>query len=107
MGSIAKSGRSPIVEVLAPGQRPTKGVNFAATPSSDFICGTQQMASGITVQVFTTGRGTPYGLAAVPVIKMASRNNIANRWYDLIDISAGDIAIGKKTIEEVGWELLN
>lgn len=63
------------------------------------------MASGITVQVFTTGRGTPYGLAAVPVIKMASRNNIANRWYDLIDISAGDIAIGK-TIEEVGWELL-
>ncbi|HCI3537459.1 TPA: galactarate dehydratase [Acinetobacter baumannii] len=106
MGSIAKSGRSPIVEVLAPGQRPTKkGLIFAATPSSDFICGTQQMASGITVQVFTTGRGTPYGLAAVPVIKMASRNNIANRWYDLIDISAGDIAIGKKTIEEVGWEL--
>lgn len=106
MGSIAKSGRSPIVEVLAPGQRPTKkGLIFAATPSSDFICGTQQMASGITVQVFTTGRGTPYGLAAVPVIKMASRNSIANRWYDLIDISAGDIAIGKKTIEEVGWEL--
>lgn len=106
MGSIAKSGRSPIVEVLAPGNKPTKkGLIFAASPSSDFVCGTQQMASGITVQVFTTGRGTPYGLAAVPVIKMASRNNIANRWYDLIDISAGDIAIGKKTIEEVGWEL--
>lgn len=106
MGSIAKSGRSAIVEVLSPGQKPTKkGLIFAATPSSDFICGTQQMASGITVQVFTTGRGTPYGLAAVPVIKMASRNTIANRWYDLIDISAGDIAIGKKTIEEVGWEL--
>lgn len=106
MGSIAKSGRSPIVEVLAPGNKPTKkGLIFAASPSSDFVCGTQQMASGITVQVFTTGRGTPYGLAAVPVIKMASRNNIANRWYDLIDISAGDIAIGKKTIEDVGWEL--
>ena len=106
MGSIAKSGTSSIVEVLSPGQRPSKkGLIFAATPSSDFICGTQQMASGITVQVFTTGRGTPYGLAAVPVIKMASRNNIANRWYDLIDISAGDIAVGKKTIEEVGWEL--
>lgn len=106
MGSIAKSGSSAIVEVLAPGEKPTKkGLIFAATPSSDFVCGTQQMASGITLQVFTTGRGTPYGLAAVPVIKMASRNNIANRWYDLIDISAGDIAIGKKTIEQVGWEL--
>lgn len=106
MGSIAKSGTSAIVEVLSPGQKPSKkGLIFAATPSSDFICGTQQMASGITVQVFTTGRGTPYGLAAVPVIKMASRNNIANRWSDLIDISAGDIAIGKKSIEQVGWEL--
>lgn len=108
MGSIAKSGNSPIVEVLSPGQRPTKkGLIFAASPSSDFICGTQQMASGITLQVFTTGRGTPYGLAAVPVIKMASRNAIANRWYDLIDISAGDIAEGKKSIEEVGWELFH
>lgn len=108
MGSIAKSGSSPIVEVLSPGQRPTKkGLIFAATPSSDFVCGTQQMASGITLQVFTTGRGTPYGLAAVPVIKMASRNAIANRWYDLIDISAGDIAEGKKTIEQVGWELFD
>ncbi|MEN8550554.1 galactarate dehydratase [Acinetobacter soli] len=106
MGSIAKSGTSAIVEVLSPGQKPSKkGLIFAATPSSDFICGTQQMASGITLQVFTTGRGTPYGLAAVPVIKMASRNTIANRWYDLIDISAGDIAIGQKTIQQVGWEL--
>lgn len=106
MGSIAKSGRSTIVEVLSPGNKPTKkGLIFAASPSSDFVCGTQQMASGITIQVFTTGRGTPYGLAAVPVIKMASRNNIANRWHDLIDISAGDIAIGNKTIDEVGWEL--
>lgn len=106
MGSIAKSGTSAIVEVLSPGQRPTKrGLIFAATPASDFVCGTQQVASGITVQVFTSGRGTPYGLAAVPVIKMASRNAIADRWFDLMDISAGDIALGKKTIEDVGWEL--
>lgn len=106
MGSIAKSGTSAIVEVLSPGQRPTKrGLIFAATPASDFVCGTQQVASGITVQVFTSGRGTPYGLAMVPVIKMASRNSIADRWFDLMDISAGDIATGKKTIEEVGTEL--
>lgn len=36
---------------------------------------------------------------------MASRNAIADRWFDLMDISAGDIALGKKTIEDVGWEL--
>ncbi|WP_392564801.1 galactarate dehydratase [Orbus wheelerorum] len=108
MGSIAKSGKSAIVEVLSPGQKPTKkGLIFAATPASDFVCGTQQVASGITVQVFTTGRGTPYGLAMVPVIKMSSRNVVAEQWFDLIDISAGDIAIGKATIEDIGWRLFH
>ncbi|CNE45594.1 galactarate dehydratase [Yersinia mollaretii] len=106
LGSIAKSGRSAIAEVLSPGQRPTKrGLIFAATPASDFVCGTQQLASGITVQVFTTGRGTPYGLAAVPVIKMATRTDLANRWHDLMDIDAGTIATGDATIEEVGQQL--
>ncbi len=106
LGSIAKSGRSAIVEVLSPGQRPTKrGLIYAATPASDFVCGTQQMASGITLQVFTTGRGTPYGLAAIPVIKMATRTALANRWHDLMDINAGTIATGEETIEQVGWRL--
>ena len=55
LGSIAKSGKTAIVEVLSPGQHPTKrGLIYAATPASDFVCGTQQVASGITVQVFTT-----------------------------------------------------
>ncbi len=108
LGSIAKSGKSAIVEVLSPGQRPTKrGLIYAATPASDFVCGTQQVASGITVQVFTTGRGTPYGLMAVPVIKMATRTELANRWFDLMDINAGTIATGEETIEEVGWKLFH
>lgn len=108
LGSIAKSGTSAIVEVLSPGQRPTRrGLIYAATPASDFVCGTQQLASGITVQVFTTGRGTPYGLAAVPVIKMATRSALAQRWHDLMDIDAGTIATGEASIEDVGWELFH
>lgn len=108
LGSIVKSGSSVIKEVLSPGQRPTKkGLIFAATPASDFVCGTQQVASGITVQLFTTGRGTPYGLQAVPVIKVSTRNSIAQRWYDLIDINCGPIATGEKTLEEMGWEVFN
>ncbi|QHA86570.1 galactarate dehydratase [Serratia rhizosphaerae] len=106
LGSIAKSGTSAIVEVLSPGQRPSKrGLIFAATPASDFVCGTQQLASGITLQVFTTGRGTPYGLTAVPVIKMATHSALAERWHDLMDIDAGSIASGETTIEQVGWQL--
>lgn len=106
LGSVAKSGTSAIAGVLAPGERVReKGLIFAATPASDFVCGTLQLASGMTLQVFTTGRGTPYGLAAAPVIKVSTRTDLAQRWNDLIDLDAGRIATGEASIEEVGWDL--
>jgi galactarate dehydratase len=106
MGSIVKSGSSPISGVIAPGEKlKQKGLIYAATPASDFICGTLQLAAGMNMHVFTTGRGTPYGLAEVPVIKVATREDLARRWHDLMDVNAGTIATGAKTIEEVGWEL--
>ena len=106
MGSIAKSGTSPIVEVLSPGEKPTKhGEIFAATPASDLVCGPCQLASGIGLQVFMTGRGTPYGLAAAPVIKLCSRNEMKERWPDIIDFNAGPAAVGDRTIAEQGEEL--
>ncbi|MDB5834698.1 MAG: garD [Caballeronia sp.] len=106
MGSIIKSGNSAISGVLSPGEKvKQKGLIFAATPASDFICGTLQVAAGINLHVFTTGRGTPYSLAEVPVIKVATRSDLARRWHDLMDIDAGRIATGDATIEDVGWEL--
>lgn len=106
MGSVAKSGSSPIVEVLSPGERPTrKGMIFAATPASDIVCGPMQLASGITLQVFMTGRGTPYGLAAAPVVKVSSRTDLKERWPDLIDVNAGTVATGEASIRDVGDEL--
>ena len=106
MGSIVKSGSAPISNVLSPGDKlRAKGLTYAATPASDFICGTLQLAAGMNLHVFTTGRGTPYGLAAVPVIKVATRSDLARRWHDLMDVNAGRIADGEATIEDVGWEL--
>jgi galactarate dehydratase len=106
MGSIVKSGSSPISGVLSPGDKLTqKGLIYAATPASDFICGTLQVAAGMNLHIFTTGRGTPYGLAEVPVIKVATRNDLAKRWHDLMDVNAGRIASGEATIADVGWEM--
>lgn len=103
LGSIAKSGTSPINGVFGPGERVTsKGLVFAATPASDFVCGTLQLAASMNMHVFTTGRGTPYGLAMAPVIKVSSRTALADRWSDLIDIDAGTIATGHATIQQVG-----
>ena len=108
MGSIVKSGTLPITGVLSPGEKlQQKGLIYAATPASDFICGTLQLAAGMNLHVFTTGRGTPYGLAEVPVIKVATRTALAKRWHDLMDINAGTIADGQKSIEDVGWELFH
>jgi galactarate dehydratase len=106
MGSIVKSGSAPISGVVSPGEKAKqKGLLYAATPASDFICGTLQLAAGMNLHVFTTGRGTPYGLAEVPVIKVATRSDLARRWHDLMDVNAGRIADGDATIEDVGWEM--
>ncbi|MEF9385544.1 galactarate dehydratase [Ralstonia solanacearum species complex bacterium KE056] len=106
LGSIVKSGSSPIVDVLGPGEKVRrKGLIFAATPASDFVCGTLQLASGMNLQVFTTGRGTPYGLSMAPVIKVSTRKALSERWHDLIDLDAGRIATGEASIADIGWEL--
>src|SRR5579884_335902 len=105
LGSVAKAGTSAIAAVASHGEKVTsKGLVFAATPASDFICGTQQLAS-MNLHVFTTGEGSPYGLSMVPVVKVSSRTALAEKWADLIDIDAGRIATGKATIEQVGWEI--
>jgi galactarate dehydratase len=106
LGSVAKAGTTALMSVTAPGERvSSKGLVFAATPASDFICGTLQTAARMNVHVFTTGEGTPYGLAIVPVIKVSSRTALAERWPDLIDVDAGRIVTGGASIEDVGWDI--
>jgi galactarate dehydratase len=105
LGSIAKAGSTAIRSVSSQGEKvDCRGLVFAATPASDFICGTQQLAS-MNLHIFTTGEGSPYGLALVPVIKVSSRSSLAERWHDLIDIDAGRIATGQASTEDIGWEI--
>jgi galactarate dehydratase len=106
LGSVAKAGSAMLSGVVPPGGRTAgKGLVFVATPAGDFVCGTLQLAAGMNVHVFTTGEGSPYGLALAPVVKVSSRTELAERWKDLIDVDAGRIATGTATIEEVGWEI--
>jgi len=111
MGSVAKSGSAPISGVLSPGEHLRdrgieRGLVYAATPASDFICGTLQLAAGMNLHVFTTGRGMPYGLAQCPVVKVATRTELAQRWHDLMDWNAGRIVDNDLSIETAGRELL-
>ena len=108
MGSIAKSGTAPISGVVPPGDKARDpGLNYAATPASDFVCGTLQLAAGATVHCFTTGRGTPYSLEALPTIKISSRSTLKCRWPDLIDVDAGTIAEGEESVEQTGMRIFD
>ena len=108
MGSIAKSGTALISGVLSNGERAERGgLLFAATSANDVICGPSQLAAGMALEVFMTGRGTPYSLASAPVIKVCTRHELKEAWPDLIDVDAGYVETGEKTIKEVGEELFD
>ena len=82
MGSIVKSGQQRPFHGRAVAGRESCTASNAAwslrrhAGFSDFICGTLQLAAGMNLHVFTTGRGTPYGLAACPVVKVATRTEL-------------------------------
>lgn len=108
MGTVIKAGSSPMVGIIKPGDRrplDKHGLYFCATPAADFYCGSLQVAAGCTMHVFSTGRGNPYGLREIPVVKVSTRTELFRRWSDIFDIDAGPIATGEKTIQEVGWDL--
>lgn len=106
LGSFIKSGSSQIKEVLSPGEKATKkGLIFAATPASDFIAGTLQLAAGMNIHLFSTGRGTPYNLSAVPVMKIATHTSLASRWYDLIDVDAGKLLEPEQNLDKMAMNL--
>lgn len=108
MGSIAKSGTSEIVDVISVGEKIQKrGLTFAATPASDFVCGTEQLASGIVMQLFSSGRGTTYNLQQIPVLKVSSNSVLANKWKDIIDVDCGKILTGDETIESMGEKIFD
>lgn len=106
-GAAKKGGTSPIQDILDYGEYVTKpGLNLLCTPGNDVESTTAMVGSGANVVVFTTGLGTPTGNPIAPVIKLSSNSILAKRMPDIIDIDAGDVIKGKKSIEEMGEEVL-
>jgi altronate hydrolase len=64
------------------------------------------VASGATVLLFTTGRGTPLGFP-VPTVKIASNSAIAKRKPHWIDFDAGPVLDGGATLDELSDRLFS
>jgi len=107
LGCIAKGGSTPIREVLQYAQRPSKqGLVVMDTPGYDAESMTGMAAAGAQMIAFTTGRGSPAGFPAVPVVKVSSNSEIYGRMTGDIDVDAGRVLSGV-TLDEVSEEILS
>ena len=108
LGAAKKAGSAQFSGVLEYADQVDKpGLYFMDTPGHDTEQLTGFAAAGINIVVFTTGRGTPTGSAIVPTIKVATNTTMASAIPDLIDLNAGTIAEGLKTLNDVGSELFD
>lgn len=106
MGAVQKGGRvAPVQGVLQYGDPVTShGLQLLQSPGNDGVSSTAMVASGATVLLFTTGRGTPLGFP-VPTIKVSSNSAIAEKKPHWIDFDAGRALTGKATLAQLEDEL--
>ena len=106
LGAIVQSGHRPIQGVLEYTDRITdqKGLWIKDTPGREPEILTGMAATGAQVLMFSTGRGAPQGFCSMPVIKICGNPITYARMSHDMDLNAGRIITGEKTIEQVGEE---
>ena len=108
LGAIVKSGTRPIQGVLEYPEHVTtqKGLWIKDTPGREPEILTGMAATGAQFMCFSTGRGAPQGFPSMPVIKICGNPNTYERMQNDMDLNAGLIITGEKTIEQVGEEAI-
>jgi altronate hydrolase len=119
LGAYAKSGASPIVGIVKPGDVPPTGglylldvvpdgePRFGFPNISDNAEIAELIACGAHVILFTTGRGSVVGSAISPVIKICANPNTYRNLSGDMDVDAGRILEGRATLDEVGREVFD
>lgn len=103
LGAIAKSGTTNLVDVYEFAEAvQAKGFVYMDTPGYDPVSATGQVAGGANLICFTTGRGSAYGCAPSPSLKLSTNTALWLKQQDDIDIDCGGIVEGLETVDEVG-----
>jgi altronate hydrolase len=103
LGAVAKGGTTNLVEVYEYAQHiDAKGFVFMDSPGYDPVSATGQVASGANLICFTTGRGSAYGCAPSPSLKLATNTALWERQEDDIDINCGGVIDGTASIDQLG-----
>ena len=105
LGAIQKGGRATVTRVLRYGQAAAPGgLSLLEAPGNDGVSSTAMVASGATLLLFTTGRGTPLGFP-VPTLKVSSNTAIAEKKPHWIDFDAGALLDGGATLDSLADDL--
>ncbi len=107
LGAIQKGGQATVTQVLrygAPAATGARGLALLESPGNDGVSSTALVASGATVLLFTTGRGTPLGFP-VPTLKISSNTAIAEKKPHWIDLNAGAFLDGTATMDQLADDL--
>lgn len=103
LGAIAKSGTTRLEAVLEYAEPVRhRGLLYMDTPGYDPVSATGQVAGGANLICFTTGRGSAYGCAPSPSLKLSTNTALWLRQQDDIDIDCGAIVEGEATVDELG-----
>jgi altronate hydrolase len=103
LGAVAKGGTSNLQAVFEYAQPvDAHGFVYMDTPGYDPVSATGQVAGGANMICFTTGRGSAYGCAPSPSLKIATNTALWQRQEEDMDINCGEIIDGKASIQEMG-----
>ena len=106
LGAVAKGGTTNLVQVVEYAEPVTaKGFVYMDTPGYDPVSATGQVAGGANMIVFTTGRGSAYGCAPAPSLKLSTNTALWVRQEEDIDLNCGEIVDGGATVAELGERL--
>lgn len=103
LGAIVKSGTRTIQGVIEYTDAPKgKGLWIKDSPGREIELLSGMAVAGADVILFSTGRGAPQGFPVVPVLKICGNPITYERMSQDMDINAGLITLGEKSIEEIG-----
>ena len=106
LGAVAKGGTTNLVAVYEYAEAVTaKGFVYMDTPGYDPVSATGQVAGGANMIVFTTGRGSAYGCAPSPSLKLSTNTPLWVKQEEDIDLNCGEIVDGSATVADTGERL--
>lgn len=103
LGAVAKGGTTNLVDVYEYAEQITaKGFVFMDGPGFDPVSITGEVAGGSNLVCFTTGRGSAYGCAPAPSIKLATNTALWERQQEDMDLNCGGIVDHTDSMQSVG-----